>query len=179
MSKIGYARVSTAEQSLNVQIDTLKTTDCERIFEEKVLGKKNDRVEFSLFRIFENQRHSCDLEIGSFRMTTRQLIELSHQLQGRVIGLQSSLSMSVQVLRPGNFFFAIMARLAEMEAETIRERTKAGLQAARARGRKGGRPPMNKNKIDMALTLYKIAKNIRLRKSQSEQVCLKRKFIRH
>lgn len=53
-----------------------------------------------------------------------------------------------------SFFFAIMAGLTEMEAETIRERTQAGLQAARARGRKGGRPPLDKSKVEMALLLY-------------------------
>lgn len=83
-----------------------------------------------------------------------QLIELSHRLQERGIGLQI-ITLGVDTSTPaGKLFFAIMAGLAEMEAETIRERTHAGLQTARARVRKGGRPPMDKNKIDMALKLY-------------------------
>ncbi|MCZ8515304.1 recombinase family protein [Paenibacillus filicis] len=155
MAKIGYARVSTADQSLNLQIDTLKAAGCERIFEEKASGKKSDRVE--LTRCLEYLRPGDTLviwKLDRLGRTTRQLIELSHGLQERGIGLQI-ITLGVDTSTPaGKLFFAIMAGLAEMEAETIRERTIAGLQAARARGRKGGRPPMDKNKIDMALTLY-------------------------
>jgi DNA invertase Pin-like site-specific DNA recombinase len=155
VSKIGYARVSTADQSLNLQIDTLKTAGCERIFEEKASGKKNDRVE--LARCLEYLRSGDTLviwKLDRLGRTTRQLIELSHHLQERGISLLI-ITLGVDTSTPaGKLFFAIMAGLAEMEAETIRERTNAGLKAARARGRKGGRPPMDKNKIDMALTLY-------------------------
>jgi DNA invertase Pin-like site-specific DNA recombinase len=155
LSKIGYARVSTADQSLNLQIDTLQTAGCERIFEEKASGKKNDRVE--LTRCLEYLKSGDTLviwKLDRLGRTTRQLIELSYRLQERGISLQI-ITLGVDTSTPaGKLFFAIMAGLAEMEAETIRERTNAGLQAARARGRKGGRPPMDKNKIDMALTLY-------------------------
>ncbi|MDN4067631.1 recombinase family protein [Paenibacillus vini] len=155
MPKIGYARVSTVDQSLNLQIDTLKAAGCERIFEEKASGKKSDRVELN--RCLEYLRSGDTLviwKLDRLGRTTRQLIELSHGLQERGIGLQI-ITLGVDTSTPaGKLFFAIMAGLAEMEAETIRERTIAGLQAARARGRKGGRPPMDKNKIDMAITLY-------------------------
>ena len=85
---------------------------------------------------------------------TKQLIELSHDLKERGISLQI-ITLGVDTSTPaGKLFFAIMAGLAEMEAETIRERTQAGLQAARALGRKGGRQPLDKSKVEMALLLY-------------------------
>ncbi|PZE19030.1 recombinase family protein [Paenibacillus xerothermodurans] len=155
MAKIGYARVSTADQSMDLQIDALNAAGCERIFGEKVSGKKNDRSE--LMRCLDYLRPGDTLviwKLDRLGRTTKQLIELSHNLREREISLQI-ITLGVDTSNPaGKLFFAIMAGLAEMEAETIRERTKAGLEAARARGRNGGRPRLEQGKIDMALTLY-------------------------
>jgi DNA invertase Pin-like site-specific DNA recombinase len=155
MGKIGYARVSTVDQSMDLQIDALKTVGCDRIFEEKVSGKKSDRPE--LVRCLEYLRSGDTLviwKLDRLGRTTKQLLELSHELKERGISLQI-ITLGVDTSTPaGKLFFAIMAGLAEMEAETIRERTQAGLQAARARGRKGGRPPLDKSKVEMALLLY-------------------------
>ncbi|MGM0884452.1 MAG: recombinase family protein [Bacillota bacterium] len=155
MVKIGYARVSTSDQSMDLQIDSLKDSGCDRIFEEKVSGKKSDRPE--LARCLESLRSGDTLviwKLDGLGRTTKQLIELSHDLKERGINLQI-ITLGVDTSTPaGKLFFAIMAGLAEMEAETIRERTQAGLQAARARGRKGGRPPLDKSKVEMALLLY-------------------------
>jgi DNA invertase Pin-like site-specific DNA recombinase len=155
MAKVGYARVSTSDQSMDLQIDSLKIAGCERIFEEKISGKKSDRPE--LTRCLEYLRSGDTLviwKLDRLGRTTRQLIELSHVLKERKISLQI-ITLGVDTSTPaGKLFFAIMAGLAEMETETIRERTQAGLQAARVRGRRGGRPPIDKNKIEMALLLY-------------------------
>lgn len=155
MSNIGYARVSTEGQSLELQKDALEKEGCTKIFEEKESGRKTDREQ--LKKCLEYLREGDTLivyKLDRLGRTTKQLIELVEELRTRGINFKSITNGIDTTTAQGRFFFTIMAGFAEMEAELIRERTRAGLESARARGRKGGRPRMDPRKIERALKLY-------------------------
>jgi len=139
---IGYARVSTDDQSLDLQYDALTKAGCERIFDDKASGARDDRP--GLVDALSHCRAGdvlCVYKLDRLGRTTRGLLELVEDLRKREIGFRS-LSDSIDTTTTmGRFFFTVMAGLAEMERDLIRERTMAGLAASRARGRKGGRKP--------------------------------------
>jgi DNA invertase Pin-like site-specific DNA recombinase len=139
---IGYARVSTDDQSLDLQYDALTKAGCERIFDDKASGARDDRP--GLADALSHCRPGdvlCVYKLDRLGRTTRGLLELVEDLRKRDIGFRS-LSDSIDTTTTmGRFFFTVMAGLAEMERDLIRERTRAGLAASRARGRKGGRKP--------------------------------------
>lgn len=139
--KIGYARVSTADQNLNLQLDALKKAGCEKFYQEKVSGAKTARPE--LERMLENARPGDIIviwKLDRLGRSLKHLVELVGTLMEREVGLQS-LNDPIDTTTPqGRLTFNIFASLAEFERDLIRERTQAGLKAARARGRKGGRP---------------------------------------
>jgi DNA invertase Pin-like site-specific DNA recombinase len=141
MIKLGYARVSTLEQNLDLQIDALKYEGCKQIFTDKVSGVKSVKPEFE--KLMEYARTGDTIvvwKLDRLGRSTVQLIELMEKLKERGIHLKS-LSESIDTSSAmGNLFFQFMCILAEHERNIIRERTKAGLASARARGRKGGRP---------------------------------------
>ncbi|HPM02585.1 MAG TPA: recombinase family protein [Candidatus Cloacimonadota bacterium] len=138
--KIGYARVSTYEQNLDLQIDDLKKNGCEKIYEEKVSGSKADRP--ILQDMLKNLRNGDVLVVWKLDRLGRSLKDLL----GIVSGLQNrgvelvSLKESIDTTSStGKLIFSIFGALAEYEKDIIRERTMAGLNSARARGIVGGR----------------------------------------
>ncbi|WP_313262363.1 recombinase family protein [Sphingobacterium sp.] len=139
--KIGYARVSTQDQNLNMQIDSLKKSGCEIIFEEKISGKSKERPELN--RLFEKLRKGDTVVVWKLDRLGRSLKDLidlitkMEQLEVSFLSIQDGINTNTAT---GRFTFNIFASLAEFEREIISERTKAGLTSARARGRKGGRP---------------------------------------
>lgn len=139
--KIGYARVSTHDQSFNIQSDALKKTGCEKIYKEIASGVRTDRP--VLNDLLDNIRSGDILviwKLDRLGRSLKHLVELANNLIGNEIGLQS-LNDPIDTTNPqGRLSFNLFASLAEFERELIRERTQAGLSSARARGRKGGRP---------------------------------------
>lgn len=158
--KIGYARVSTKDQSLNMQIEDLKKSGCVQIHEEIASGAKTARP--VLDEIMRNLREGDTLVIWKLDRLGRNLahlIFLTTKLIEKKVGL-ISLNDPIDTTTPqGRLVFGIFASLAEFERELIRERTLAGLKSARARGRKGGRPKgMSQSAIEksaIAEALYK------------------------
>ncbi|MFB9861625.1 recombinase family protein [Salinicoccus siamensis] len=155
MTKVGYARVSTRDQNLNSQIDTLKAVGCERIFSEKVSGRKYNRTE--LDNCLDYLRSGDTLvitKLDRLGRTTRQLIDLSQHLENNNIELEI-IDMNINTRDAmGKMFFTMMSGFAELEANLLSERTKKGLDAARARGRVGGRPQITQEKVAMIVSLY-------------------------
>lgn len=138
--QIGYARVSTRDQNLALQIDALKAAGCKPIFDDKVSGAARSRpgLEQALATL-ERGDALVVWKLDRLGRTVKQLVEFVGELQQRGIEFRS-LTEGIDTSTPaGRFFFHIMAGLAEMERELIRERTRAGLDAARAQGLVGGR----------------------------------------
>ena len=139
--KIGYARVSTKDQNLNLQIDALKKAGCEKIYQEKVSGAKTERPQLN--KLLENVREDDVIviwKLDRLGRSLKHLVQLVHDLMEKGVGLQSLNDPIDTTSAQGRLTFNIFAVLAEFEREVIRERTMAGLSAARARGRLGGRP---------------------------------------
>ena len=138
---IGYARVSTQDQNPELQLDALRQEGCEKIFTEKLSGARRDRPE--LKAALEYMRSDDTLvvwKLDRLARSLKQLIETVEDLEERGIGF-SSLTEAIDTTTPsGKLVFHIFAALAEFERSIIRERTMAGLNAARERGRLGGRP---------------------------------------
>jgi DNA invertase Pin-like site-specific DNA recombinase len=145
---VGYARVSTQEQDLALQLDALHGAGCERVFEEKASGAQRDRP--ALKAALDYMREGDTLvvwKLDRLARSLKQLIETVEAFAGRGIGLRSlTEALDTTTTAGGKLVFHIFAALAEFERGVIRERTLAGLQAARARGRVGGRPPALKAK---------------------------------
>lgn len=141
--KIGYARVSTYEQNLDLQIDALKKAGCaaEHIFTDTASGSKADRQ--GLIDAFRFLREGDTLyvwKLDRLGRSIQHLIELTQQIQDRsasFVCLQENIDTTTTT---GKLIFHIFGALAEFERDLIRERTQAGLVAAKARGRMGGRP---------------------------------------
>jgi DNA invertase Pin-like site-specific DNA recombinase len=153
--KLGYARVSTHEQSLDLQLDALEKAGCEKIYQEKISGMKDDRPQ--LQELLEYAREGDVLvvyKLDRLGRSTKRLIELAEELEKRGIELVSVKDNIDTTTVVGKAMFRMLAVLAEMERDLIAERTKAGLESARARGRKGGRPKKDKKQVDKALKLY-------------------------
>ncbi len=138
---VGYARVSTLDQNPALQIDALKVAGCERIFIEKASGAQRDRPELKAVLEFLRQGDMLAVwKLDRLARSMRQLIETVEDLQARGIELRSLTESIDTATAGGRLVFHIFGALAEFERAVIRERTSAGLQAARERGRKGGRP---------------------------------------
>ena len=139
--KIGYARVSTREQSFDLQLDALRQAGCENIYQEAVSGAQATRPQLDL--MLDHLRAGDVLiiwKLDRLGRSLRHLVELVHGLQKKGVGLKS-LNDPIDTTTPqGRLSFNLFASLAEFERDLIRERTQAGLSAARARGRRGGRP---------------------------------------
>jgi len=139
--KIGYARVSTKEQSLNLQQDALQNEGCEKIYSERVSGKNANRPELqSMLGQLRRGDMIVVWKLDRLGRSLRDLVNLISKFQELEVGFKS-LQDNIDTTTPtGKLTFHLFAALAEFERDIISSRTKAGLEAARARGRKGGRP---------------------------------------
>lgn len=160
--KIGYARVSTKDQNLDLQIEALEKVGCEKIYQEKISGSTKSRPE--LDKMLEHFRKGDELYIWRLDRLGRSLkhiidLVLSLNQKGIIIkGIADGVDTSTI---NGRLFLNLMASLAEYERELIRERTNAGLQSARARGRLGGRPKgFTKDKVSKLLVMRSIYKDL-------------------
>ena len=153
---IGYARVSTFEQNLNLQKDALKAAGCEKIFEDHISGAASSRP--GMNRAVEFLRKGDTLvvwRLDRLGRSLKHLIEVVSLLEERHIGFKSLQEAIDTTSSGGKLIFHIFGALAEFERNLIRERTMAGLSAARARGRKGGRPKaLDPQQRDIAVMLY-------------------------
>lgn len=158
--KIGYARVSTKEQSLDLQEDALKKEGCKKIYSEQISGTKSDRPKL---KEMMGQLRKGDVvmvwKLDRLGRSLRDLVNLVAKFQDVGVGFKS-LQDNIDTTTPtGKLTFHLFAALAEFERDIISSRTKAGLQAARVRGRKGGRPKglskKAQDKARLAESLYK------------------------
>lgn len=153
--EVGYARISTQDQTIDAQVDALEASGCERVFTEVASGSKKGRA--VLHQVLEFLRPGDTLVVFKLDRVARSLshlIELMNHLQSKGIGFRS-LTEEINTTTPGGkLLFHLMAAIAEFERDLIRERTMHGLKAARAKGRIGGRPrQMTEDKIDAVRTL--------------------------
>ena len=139
---IGYVRVSTNDQNTDLQRNALNCAGCERIFEDKISGTKSDRPGLKkLLRTLSAGDTLVVWKLDRLGRSMRHLVTLIEELRQRGVNFRS-LTDSIDTSTPmGRFFFHVMGALAEMERELIVARTMAGLAAARAKGRVGGRRP--------------------------------------
>ena len=153
---IGYARVSTHEQSLDLQKDALEKVGCEEIYEDKVSGIVSTRP--GLEKIKQILRKGDTLvvwRLDRLGRSLRDLMEWMTYLENKQVGLKSVQESIDTTTTTGKLVFHIFAALAEFERNLIKERTQAGLAAARARGRLGGRPKsLDENKRKVVVDLY-------------------------
>lgn len=140
--RIGYARVSTADQDLAPQLDVLRAKGCEPIYSEHASGKHADRPE--LAQAMKALRAGDTLVVWRLDRLGRSLPDLIatvNELAGRGVAFESVTEAIDTTTASGKLVFNIFASLADFERHLIGERTRAGLAAGRARGRMGGRPP--------------------------------------
>jgi len=170
--RIGYARVSGQDQCADLQLDALKAAGCEKIFTEKASGAQRDRPE--LKAVLEYMRDDGGdvlvvWKLDRLARSLRQLIETVEDLEKRGIGFESLTERIDTTSAAGRLTFHIFACMAEFERSIGRERTRAALEASRARGRKGGRPPSLSAKdlvhakallVDPDITVEEVAKRL-------------------
>lgn len=174
---IGYARVSTENQNLELQIDALKKAGCEKIYLEKVSGVKVDRAEYNEMKKYLRPQHDTVVvyKLDRLGRSLKHLIDEVQWFNTNEIGFKSLQENVDTSTSGGKLFFHIFAAIAEFERDLIRERTIAGLSAARARGRVGGRKPKvaanqitlikqlhsdKNNKIEDICNTFKISKSV-------------------
>ncbi len=154
--KVGYARVSTHDQNMVLQIDALKNAGCEKIYYEIVSGVKSEKkaLEDALAYMRENDTLVV-WRLDRLGRSLASLIQFMKILESRNLGFKS-LAESIDTTTPtGKFFFHITGAFAELERNLIRERTRAGLISARSRGKNGGRPKvLDEETFKMAFHLY-------------------------
>jgi DNA invertase Pin-like site-specific DNA recombinase len=162
--KIGYIRVSRDKQTTALQVDAMKREQCEKIFTDKMSGKRFDRPEF--LQMLEVARAGDVIvvwRLDRLGRSLKELIETVTLLGERGIELRS-IKESIDTSTPtGKLMFHIVAAMAEFERDIIQERTLAGLEAARARGRQGGRPKATEKikpaQLERARALYTARNN--------------------
>jgi DNA invertase Pin-like site-specific DNA recombinase len=139
---VGYARVSTQDQNPQLQLDALRAAGCDQVFEERATGATRDRPELVVcLRTLRTGDTLVVWKLDRLARSLKDLVEIVHDLNGRQIGFRSITEAIDTTSSGGRLVFHIFGALAEFEHSLIRERTVAGLAAARARGRKGGRKP--------------------------------------
>ena len=166
--KIGYARISTITQSFELQVDALKQAGCEKIIQEQASGSIANRSE--LLKAKEHTLRSGDTfvvwRLDRLGRSLKDLISWTDWFAANNIGFESICEGINTSTSTGKLFVHIFGALSEFEHNLIKERTKAGLEAARARGREGGRPyKLNKEKRQLAIDLYNG------RKHSLKQIC--------
>ena len=153
---IGYARVSTDDQNLDLQKDALTTAGCDRILEDRLSGAKAERPGLKAALDYLRQGDVLVVwRLDRLSRSLKDLIEMVSFLESKGIGLRSLQESIDTSSSSGKLIFHVFGALAEFERSLIRERTHAGLNAARARGRKGGRPrALDDRKSALAVRLY-------------------------
>lgn len=153
---IGYARVSTADQKLSLQEDALLSAGCQKIYGEIASGAKSERVE--LTKALNDCREGDTLvvwKLDRLGRSIRHLIDTVKLLESKKIGFKSLQENIDTTTSGGKLIFHIFSALAEFERDIIRDRTQAGLSAARRRNRNGGRPKaLNDRQIILAKKLH-------------------------
>lgn len=139
---IGYARVSTQDQNPQLQLDALSAAGCEQVFHETATGTLRERPELATcLRMLRKGDTLVVWKLDRLARSLKDLVEIIHDLHQRGVGFRSVTESIDTTSSGGRLVFHIFGALAEFEHSLIRERTIAGLAAARARGRKGGRKP--------------------------------------
>ena len=158
---IGYARVSTDDQHLNLQHDALQKAGCEKVYSDQQSGATTERP--GLSSVFEVLRPGDTLVIwrlDRLGRSLKHLIQMVEQLDKSEVGLKSLQENIDTTTSGGRLVFHLFGALAEFERTLIRERTQAGVNAARARGRLGGRPKLlESNKRELAIRLHSESKH--------------------
>lgn len=152
---VGYGRVSTAEQNLELQLSALNEIGCEKLYQDKISGAKDNRPGLTMaLEVLRTNDTLVVWKLDRLGRTVKGLIDLVNDLHKKGIHFKS-ITDNIDTSTPaGRFFFHVMASLAQMERELLAERTKAGLAAARAKGRVGGRKrKMTPSKVDSAKQL--------------------------
>lgn len=153
---IGYSRISTNDQSLDSQIDKLKQYGCKKIYTDIMSGSKSERPQLN--EMIEYAREGDTIVVYRLDRLGRglkDLINLISIFESKKINFKSLTENIDTTTSTGKLIFHIAGAFAEFERNIIRERTKAGLESARARGRKGGRPKkINDNLIRLAKTMH-------------------------
>lgn len=143
--KVGYARVSTAEQDLRMQYDELEKAGCELVFSDQVSGARPERI--GLTDCLESLEEGDTLVVWRLDRLGRSmghLVKIVEELRGRGVHFRSLCDGAIDTTTAsGELIFHLFAALAQFERTLIQERTKAGLEAARTRGKKGGRKPIS------------------------------------
>lgn len=154
---IGYARVSTGDQTLDLQLDALTKADCNRVFTETASGARSDRPILKEAIAYIRPGDTLVVwRLDRLGRSLQHLIDVVRELEEQGIGFRS-LTEQIDTTTPsGKLVFHVFGALAEFERDLIRERTHAGLAAARARGRKGGRPKAlaDPKRLALAQALY-------------------------
>ena len=156
MGKIfGYARISRTDQNLDLQKDSLINYGAQVIYEEKISGKNTKRPELAaLLKAVSTGDVIVVYKLDRISRSTKHLIELSEYFEKNGIQFVSITDFIDTSTPTGRFFFHVMASIAELERDILIERTQAGLSSARLRGRVGGRPRTNTEKVKRAIKLY-------------------------
>jgi len=160
--KIGYARVSTEEQNLEIQLQALQTAGCDRIFQEKLSGKNRNRPE--LKRLFDQLRQEDILvvwKLDRLARSTRDLLDIVEEIKQAGAGFQSlSEPWADTTSYAGKMVLTIFAGIAEFERDLIRDRTSTGRFAAQKRGVRFGRPlKLNREQKELATQLLEEGKS--------------------
>ena len=155
--RVGYARVSTLDQNPQLQIDALKAAGCTKLFVEKASGAKEDRPQLAAALDYLRPGDTLVVwKLDRLARSIKQLIQTVDELKAKDIGFCSLTEAIDTTTAAGELFFHIFGALAQFERSLIRERTRAGLKAELARGRKGGRRPRVKaDDIRAALALLR------------------------
>ncbi|MHC4792044.1 MAG: recombinase family protein [Planctomycetota bacterium] len=153
--KIGYARVSTASQKLDSQVDALYDFGCAKVFADKASGVKEQRPGFSQLMDYLRTGDSLVVtELSRMTRSLKHLLELVEDLEKLGVGI-ISLSENIDTsTATGRCFISIIGAIAQMERELNSDRARAGREAAKARGRSGGRPRTDPKKLEQATILY-------------------------
>jgi DNA invertase Pin-like site-specific DNA recombinase len=161
MAKIGYARVSKHEQNKDLQINALKAADCEKIFTDEGTGSKFDRKGLNEILAYVRPGDTFIVwKLDRAGRSLKHLIELLTTLRDKGVEFVSLTEKIDTATAGGKLIFHLMGALAEFERDLIRERTNAGLEAARARGHQGGRDRKLQNgQVALAIKMYEDKSN--------------------
>lgn len=176
---IGYARVSTDGQNLDLQLDALKVAGCTKIFQDVISGSRSERLQLDQALDYLRPGDTFVVwRLDRLGRSMKHLIEVVNDLQGRGVGLLS-LQEDIDTSSPsGKLVFHIFGALSEFERDLLRERTKAGLDAARRRGRVGGRKTVvTPNKLATARRLYEDPEKAMTMKEIAETIGISRSTL--